>query len=176
MLTASVGGLFHLSAFGTNRTSSDVHSSVAFGWILLQKSFCTGVQKFCVLMMAPPSQELEPPANPERFSIAALVLSSGAALAAEKASAKFLPKAIEGNFAEVEMGKLAQSNGQSEDVKSFGKMLVTDHTAANEKAMDVAKSMNVTAPTGPNEKQKAAHDKMAKMKGAEFDKMFAKDT
>jgi putative membrane protein len=108
-------------------------------------------------------------------AIAAVVLSSGVAQAADKASAKFLPKAIEGNFAEVEMGKLAQSNGQSEDVKSFGKMLVTDHSAANEKAMDVAKSMNVTVPTGPNEKQKADHDKMAKMKGAEFDKMFAKD-
>jgi putative membrane protein len=107
--------------------------------------------------------------------IAAVVLSSGVAQAADKVSAKFLPKAIEGNFAEVEMGKLAQSNGQSKDVKSFGKMLVTDHSAANEKAMDVAKSMNVTAPTGPNEKQKTDHDKMAKMKGAEFDKMFAKD-
>ena len=109
-------------------------------------------------------------------SVAAILLSSGAAQAADtKASAKFLPTAIEGNYAEVEMGKLAQSNGQSEDVKSFGKMLVTDHSAANDKAIAAAKSMNVTAPTGPNDKQKADHDKMAKMKGADFDKMFAKD-
>jgi putative membrane protein len=104
-----------------------------------------------------------------------LLLSVSMAQAADKASESFLTNAIEGNFAEVEMGKLAQSNGQSEGVKSFGNMLVTDHSAANDKALAAAKSMNMTAPTGPNAKQKADHDKMAKMKGAEFDKMFAKD-
>ena len=35
-------------------------------------------------------------------------------------------EAIEGNYAEVEMGKLAQSNGQSDSVKSFGQILVND--------------------------------------------------
>jgi putative membrane protein len=97
----------------------------------------------------------------------------GAAQAQDKASQKFLPKAIEGNYAEVEMGKLAQSNGQSEGVKSFGKMLVTDHSDANEKATKAAQSLGVTAPTGPNKKQQADYDKMSKMKGDGFDKMFA---
>jgi putative membrane protein len=101
------------------------------------------------------------------------MLLATAASAQDKASQKFLTEAIEGNFAEVQMGELAQKNGQSEDVKSFGKMLVTDHGDANKKAMDVAKSMNVTAPSGPNTKQKADYDKMAKMNGAAFDKMFA---
>jgi putative membrane protein len=104
---------------------------------------------------------------------ASLMLLATTASAQDKASQKFLTEAIEGNFAEVQMGELAQKSGQSEDVKSFGQMLVTDHGDANKKAMEVAKSMSVTAPNGPNSKQKADYDKMAKMNGAAFDKMFA---
>jgi putative membrane protein len=95
------------------------------------------------------------------------------AYAAEKPSQTFLKKAIEGNFAEVEMGKLAQQNGQSEKVKRFGQTLIDDHSAANQKAMDVAKSMGVTPPEGPNAKQKADYDKMSKVSGAQFDLDFA---
>ena len=102
-----------------------------------------------------------------------LALSVGIAVAKDKPSEAFLKKAIEGNFAEVSMGDLAQKNSQSDDVKSYGKMLSTDHAAANQKAMDAAKSMGMTAPTGPNAKQKADYDKMAKMSGRDFDKHFA---
>jgi putative membrane protein len=107
---------------------------------------------------------------------AAMIFSASAALSADdKASDAFLKSAIEGNYAEVNMGDLAQKNGQSDGIKSFGKMLSTDHAAANDKAMEAAKSMGMTAPTGPNEKQKMAYDKMAKMSGPQFDEMFAKD-
>ena len=93
--------------------------------------------------------------------------------AKDKPSETFLKKAIEGNFAEVSMGDLAQKNGQSDDVKSYGKMLSTDHAAANQKAMDAAKGLGMNPPSGPNAKQKADSDKMSKMSGTAFDKMFA---
>jgi len=102
-----------------------------------------------------------------------LALSMAGAAAKDKGSETFLKKAIEGNFAEVSMGDLAQKNGQSEDVKSYGKMLSTDHGAANQKAMDAAKGLGMNPPSGPNAKQKADYDKMLKMSGAAFDKMFA---
>ena len=102
-----------------------------------------------------------------------LALSMAGAAAKDKGSETFLKKAIEGNFAEVSMGELAQKNGQSEDVKSYGKVLSTDHGAANQKAMDAAKGLGMNPPTGPNAKQKADYDKMSKMSGAAFDKMFA---
>jgi predicted outer membrane protein len=102
-----------------------------------------------------------------------LTIAAPLASAQDKASQKFLTKAIEGNYAEVEMGKLAQQNGGSDAVKSFGKMLEADHGDANQKAIQVAQSLNVTPPSGPNQRQKADHDKMAKMNGAAFDKMFA---
>jgi putative membrane protein len=105
-------------------------------------------------------------------SIVALMIST-AAVAAEKQSQTFLKKAIEGNFAEVEMGKLAQQNGQSDDVKKFGQTLQTDHSAANQKAMDAAKTLGMNAPDGPNAKQKADAEKMSKLTGAKFDRQFA---
>jgi len=95
------------------------------------------------------------------------------ARAQDKASQDFLTKAIEGNFAEVQMGELAQKNGQSADVKSFGQMLQQDHGAANQKATDAAKKLGVNPPSGPNAKQKADYDKMAKTQGPAFDKEFA---
>jgi putative membrane protein len=73
------------------------------------------------------------------------------------------------------MGHLAQQNAQNEDVKSFGDTLVKDHSSANDKAIEAARSVGITPPTGPNRRQKADHDKMAKKKGADFDRAFAKD-
>jgi putative membrane protein len=72
--------------------------------------------------------------------IVALILSTSA-YAAEKPSQAFLKKAIEGNYGEIQMGQLAQQNGESEGVKKFGQALSDDHSAANQKATDVAKSM-----------------------------------
>ena len=112
-----------------------------------------------------------------RFSLVAAAaiaaLSVSAVSAKDKPSEAFLKKAIEGNYAEVSMGDLAQKSGQSDGVKSFGKMLSTDHAAANQKAMDAAKGMGVNPPTDPNANQKADYDKMSKATGAAFDKMFA---
>ncbi|UFW88442.1 DUF4142 domain-containing protein [Bradyrhizobium barranii] len=71
------------------------------------------------------------------------------------------------------MGELAQQNGQSDAVKSFGRMLSTDHAAANQKALNAAQGLGMNSPSGPSAKQKAEHDKMAKMSGPGFDKTFA---
>ena len=100
-------------------------------------------------------------------------LMSAPAFGQDKASQKFITEAVQGNYAEVEMGKLAQQNGERSDVKAYGQMLATDHGAANQKAMEAAKAISVTPPTGPSDKQKADMAKMEKQKGAAFDKAFA---
>jgi putative membrane protein len=93
--------------------------------------------------------------------------------AAENPSSAFLKKAIEGNYAEIQMGQLAQQKGQSDGVKRFGQMLSDDHSAANQKATAAAQSMGVAPPAGPNAKQKADHEKMSKLTGDRFDREFA---
>jgi putative membrane protein len=105
-------------------------------------------------------------------AFALLLISS--AHAAETVSQRFLKKAIEDNYAEIKMGQLAQQNGQSDDVRKYGQMLSDDHSGANEKAMDAAKSVGMAPPDGPNAKQKSDYEKMAKMNGAKFDQEFAR--
>lgn len=107
------------------------------------------------------------------LAASALIGAHSSAIAADKASQTFLTKAIEGNLAEVQMGELAQKNGQSAEVKSYGQMLQTDHSAANQKAMEAAKALGVNAPAEPNAKQKSEYDRMSKMSGPAFDKAFA---
>jgi putative membrane protein len=43
----------------------------------------------------------------------------------------------------------------------------------SQKALNAAQGLGVSAPSGPNAKQKAEHDKMSKMSGTGFDKRFA---
>jgi putative membrane protein len=97
-----------------------------------------------------------------------------AAVSAGRADQKFIEDAIQGNLAEVQIGQLAQQKAQSDEVKSYGEMLVTDHQANNEKAKQVASELGVSPPNGPTTKQKADYDKLAKLSGTAFDREFAK--
>ncbi|HEX7007520.1 MAG TPA: DUF4142 domain-containing protein [Alphaproteobacteria bacterium] len=85
----------------------------------------------------------------------------------------FIKTAIEGNLAEIAMGKLAQEKGKDDDVKELGRDLVEDHTKANEKAMKLAQTAGITAPTEPNAEQKKAHEELSKLSGDAFDRQFA---
>jgi putative membrane protein len=107
-------------------------------------------------------------------SIAAGLVFASPSFARDKANQKFLKEAIEGNLAEVQMGQLAQKNGSSEAVRSYGQMLQKDHSDANQKATAAAKSVGLTPPSEPNSKQKAMYDRMSKLSGANFDREFAK--
>jgi putative membrane protein len=94
---------------------------------------------------------------------------------ADSASKSFIKKAIESNYAEINVGELAQEKGNSEGVKQFGAMLVKDHTAANEKAIAAAKEMGVEPPSGSSIMEKGTYLKLKVLSGDTFDKAFAKD-
>jgi putative membrane protein len=106
--------------------------------------------------------------------VAAAACASSASIAADKASEMFVRHAIEGNLAEIGMGKLAQDKGANDGVRNFGKELVTDHSAANQKAIALADSMKIKPPTAPTKKQKALYDRLSKLNGAAFDSAFIK--
>jgi putative membrane protein len=108
-------------------------------------------------------------------TVAVLLTSLTTVAAANKPGQKFIEQAIQGNLAEIQMGKLAQQKGQSQDVKSYGQMLVTDHSQANDQAKKVADQIDVTAPNGPSAKQKQMCDRMSKLSGKAFDRSFAKE-
>jgi len=93
---------------------------------------------------------------------------------ADKDSQKFIKAAIEGDIAEVDIGKLAQEKGESDAVKQFGAMLVKDHGAHKAKAEQVANELGVTPPTGSSFSSKATYTKLKLLSGASFDRSFAK--
>lgn len=105
---------------------------------------------------------------------AVLLACITSASAADKAGQKFISEAIQGNLAEIQMGKLAEEKGQDDATRSFGQTLVTDHSAANEKAIAAAKELDVTPPAAPNAEQRASYDKLSKLSGTAFDREFAR--
>lgn len=88
-----------------------------------------------------------------------------------QADQHFLTEAIQGDLAEVSMGKLAQEKGQADDVKQFGQMLQQDHGDHLKQAEQMAQQMGVAAPHSPNARQQATQQKLEKLSGA-FDKEF----
>ena len=59
----------------------------------------------------------------------------------------FMKKAAKGGTMEVAMGNLATQNSQSDEVKSFGKRMVTDHSKANDELKSIAAQKGVTLPS-----------------------------
>ena len=103
----------------------------------------------------------------------ALVLAASVARA-DSPDSSFIKNAAEGGMSEVELGQLAQQKGTNPAVKDFGAMMVTDHTAANEKLKAVAAAKQVTLPDSPSLMQKASKKKLDMMSGDSFDKSYVK--
>jgi putative membrane protein len=108
-----------------------------------------------------------------KLLIAAILVGGLATSSWAADQSTFLQDAIAGSMAEVQLGQLAQQNGSSADVKSFGQTLVTDHSKAMDQAAALAKSMSVQVPTEPTPEAQKEYQKLHSLKGAEFDKEFA---
>ncbi|NPU09898.1 DUF4142 domain-containing protein [Bradyrhizobium sp. 83012] len=85
----------------------------------------------------------------------------------------FMTEAIEGDLSEVNMGKLAQQKGQSDQVKQFGQALQQDHGEHLQKAQQLASQNDMKTPSEPNKKQKAIYSRLEGMSGDRFDRAFA---
>ena len=112
--------------------------------------------------------------------VVAIGLSASAALAetqgnkASRVDEMFIKEAMQGDLAEVSMGKLAQEKAQSEGVKDFGKMLEEDHGEHSQKVQGKAQELGVTPPQEPSTTQKSMYDRLSKLSGAQFDQQFVK--
>lgn len=98
--------------------------------------------------------------------------ATGTATAVAEEDSKFAVDAANGGMAEVQLGELAQNKGTDPKVKEFAKMMVTDHTKANDELKALAASKNITLPASPSEdKQKTSTDLSSKS-GKDFDKAY----
>lgn len=90
----------------------------------------------------------------------------------EEKDADFAVKAADGGMLEVKLGELAQTKGMSKQVKDLGRMMVEDHSKANEELKAVAQSKNITLPTTMSDDCQRIYDKIASKDGKDFDEAF----
>lgn len=88
------------------------------------------------------------------------------------AAEEFLKNVSRDNRAEIALGQLAESKASNAGVKSYGRMLVTDHTKANQEVTSIARTKNVTLPTDLSAEQKSTKDQLTDLSGANFDRQF----
>ena len=86
---------------------------------------------------------------------------------------KFLDFAAQTDMVEAHLGQLAADQSQTQAVKDFAQMLVTDHTNDYQQLGTIARKANLTVPNGID----AAHNKMItpfeKLKGTAIDRRYA---
>jgi putative membrane protein len=92
--------------------------------------------------------------------------------ASRPADESFVKNEASGGMAEVELGKLAAEKATNPDVKAFAERMVSDHGKANGELTQLATSKNITLPTAPDAKEKATHDRLAKLSGPAFDRAY----
>jgi len=98
------------------------------------------VLQFCILALAAGALSLSGAAR------AADTTPTGGGSSLSEKDKTFMKKAAKGGMMEVTMGKMAEQNGQSDDVKSFGKRMVTDHGKANDELKSIASKKGFELP------------------------------
>jgi putative membrane protein len=108
-----------------------------------------------------------------------IVIASIPVLAQKKAAKsgmtdqQFVDLAAQTDMVEANLGQLAGNVAESQQVKDYGNMLVTDHTADYKQLSDAAKQANLNVPNAID----AEHNKemiapFQKLKGAAFDRKY----
>ena len=95
-----------------------------------------------------------------------------AAKGAPMTDQKFVDMAAQTDMLEAHLGQMAADHAESQDVKDYANMLVTDHTGDYQQLTALAAKDGFDVPKGLD----AAHDKMIapfdKLKGAAFDSRY----
>ncbi len=113
-------------------------------------------------------------------AVCCIALCSVPALAKGKAAGmsdqQFLDFAAQTDMIEANLGQLAGTASDSQPVKDYAQMLVTDHTADYNQLAGVAQQANLTMPTAIDAAHnKAMIDPFQKLKGKAFDHRYIQE-
>ena len=111
------------------------------------------------------------------IAAAALLLGSNVAFAQAPSDAQIADIVLVADQVDINTGKLAETRGHSAEVRSFGKEMVTDHSAVNKQATALAKMLNLTPESSATSRSLkdggAAYLKeLRKLHGTAFDKAY----
>ncbi len=81
------------------------------------------------------------------------------------------------NTADIENGNLAKDKAQNAEVKSFANLMISDHTAANQQAQQLAQQAGLTPADNPTSQQmmadhQAVKQRLQALSGAQFDSAY----
>lgn len=110
--------------------------------------------------------------NTAQDATSAAVGATSAATLGQMSTDAFVTNAAISDMYEIQAGEIAQRKGQSADVKAFGKMMVTDHTALSNAMKPLATAAGQTLPTGLDERRKGLIDNLNAASSAEFDAVY----
>ena len=105
----------------------------------------------------------------------AAAFSAGTALAqATNADRDFVNKAYSINQAEISLGRMAQTRGATQTVRSFGARMVRDHTKAQLDLRTAAGQAQMTVPSTLEVPQSQLEQQLGALSGAQFDDQYMK--
>lgn len=84
----------------------------------------------------------------------------------------FWTTAAQGGLAEVELGKIAQTKAANAEVKNFARMMVEEHTKANNELKSLAAKRSITLPATMNSGNQATLTELQNLVGEEFDREY----
>jgi putative membrane protein len=84
----------------------------------------------------------------------------------------FVAAAAQSGFYGVAMARLAETRASSPDVKRFAQEIAATAGRMSEELKPLMKAQRVAPPTELDQRQKAAHDWLQKLSGADFDRAF----
>ena len=85
---------------------------------------------------------------------------------------EFIKTVAKDNKREIVIGKLASEKATSKEVKSYAKMLVSQHTEANKELLKIAEGKGVEIKDSVDEASENKLKELKDVKGKDFDKKF----
>jgi putative membrane protein len=109
--------------------------------------------------------------------LAAVAASVAVSLAADRGprtDKEFIAHALDDGVAEVKLGQLGERLASSQKVKDFAEKMVTDHTRANKRLMDLAKAQKMAVVTDVKKDAQAIYNRMSRLDKKEFEQAYMK--
>lgn len=112
------------------------------------------------------------------LAVAGVLLLPVASLLAQGVNdAQIASIVVTANQVDIDAGQFAASRASSDEVKTFARLMVTDHTGVNKAATDLAATLKLTPQDNPTSRSlKADGDKslahLKTLKGAAFDRAY----
>jgi len=92
-----------------------------------------------------------------------------------KADQRFMIMAAKSDMTEAHEGQMAEQRARRNEIKTFAKTLVQDHTESYERLTELAAKTGVAIPKGIDTANNRAIEHLARVTGRRFDRQFVRD-